>query len=52
MYQHIIDRMRASLIKAKWRRNDFCSLGGTTIDDQGAVPVKDATSTPTFAASE
>jgi hypothetical protein len=25
MYQHIISGMRASLIEAKWRRNEFCS---------------------------
>ena len=30
MYQHIIDWMRVSLIKAKWRRNAFCSV--TIID--------------------
>jgi hypothetical protein len=25
MYQHIISGMRASLIEAKWARNEFCS---------------------------
>jgi hypothetical protein len=54
MYQHIIDRMRASLIEAKWRRNDFCSVTALTLFNpwrHGAHPVNDAISTPTFAAS-
>ena len=50
MYQHIIGGKRASLILAKWRRNEFCSASSrafaATHGRQGQVPVNDAISTP------